>query len=291
MSFTKKIISATFTLGGGTFTGTSSNSVSVKGLRTALRVSESGPVRSQLSMKIYGLTPSVMNNLSTYSAPQGTQVNNSVSVQVGDSTNGLSLFYQGTISEANSRFNEQPEVGFEVTAYVGQYHAVAPNASLSYSGTADVAVILGNLAQQMNLQLENSGVQSKLSNPYFSGSVIDQMKACARAANINALIDPVRGVLAIWPKDGSRGGQIPLISPQTGLVGYPDFSLNQITFKTEFNPNIVCGRQVQLQSSIQPACGTYTVQSIETDLATETPGGSWFQTITAINVGNASKGK
>ena len=168
-----------------------------------------------------------------------------------------------------------------IQAHTYQYIAVAPADALSYSGSASVATIMSNLAMRMGLSLENNGVNVSLSNPTFGGSLVAQMRACARAANIYAQIDQVRSVLAIWPKNGSRSGAPVMVSPQTGLVGYPRFGLRQIQFKTLFNPSLVTGRRVQVQSSLQPACGIFTVIGLDIDVAAEEPNGPWFSTVTA----------
>jgi hypothetical protein len=64
------------------------------------------------------------------------------------------------------------------------------------------------------------------------------------------------GILAIWPKFGSRGGAIPLIAPPPlgGMVAYPTYSALGIDVQTLYTPSIGFGRQVQVQSSLQAAC-------------------------------------
>ena len=286
MAFTRKIISATFLLGGSqTFSGTQSNTLTVKGLRCSLRTQEVANVRATLDFKIYGLTPSQMNNLSTYGAPTPQQLNNEITIAAGDDENGLAIVFQGTISTCEPDYNELPEVGVYIQAHTYQYIAVAPADALSYSGSASVATIMSNIAMRMGLSLENNGVNVSLSNPTFGGSLVAQMRACARAANIYAQIDQVRSVLAIWPKNGSRSGAPVMVSPDNGLVGYPRFGLRQIQFKTLFNPSLVTGRRVQVQSSLQPACGIFTVIGLDIDLAAEEPNGPWFSTVTAAVIG------
>jgi hypothetical protein len=67
------------------------------------------------------------------------------------------------------------------------------------------------------------------------------MQDCATAAGINASV--INGTLAIWPKFGSRGGQIPLIAPppKGGMIGYPVFNELGVMLRTLYNPTIGLG--------------------------------------------------
>jgi hypothetical protein len=89
------------------------------------------------------------------------------------------------------------------------------------------------------------------------------------------------GILAIWPKFGSRGGAIPLIAPPPlgGMVAYPTYSALGIDVQTLYTPSIGFGRQVQVQSSLQAACGVFTVVGLRHQLECEMPGGKWFSTV------------
>jgi hypothetical protein len=284
--FTKKIIQVTFTLHSKTFAGSGgSNTLTISGLKTSFVMTQAGGIaRDAVSLVIYGLTPSQLNDLATYGMPPDSQFNNKISVSAGDSS-GLSLVYAGDIIDAYADYDGAPETSFAVTALVGAYLGVAPTPAVSYSGTVDAATIMGNIATLMNLTLENSGVNVKISNPYLSGSLFDQAKQVAKAGDFFATLDTVRHVLAIWPKKGARDGALTLIAPppQGGLVGYPKFTMGGVIFRTVFNPNIVFGREIQLQSSLQHACGKWVPMTVRTELATETPGGPWFQDVVAFS--------
>jgi hypothetical protein len=282
MSFTRKILSFTFTLPSGTFQGTGSNTLTVSGLKASISMRQQGGVtQDQVSIVIWGLTTSQMNQMSTFGVYPDLTKNAQITVQAGDTTSGLSTVFIGTIRIANADYSAQPNVAFVVEASANHYLAVAPAPPLSFNGTADVAVIIGNLAGQIGMTLENSGVSVKLSNPYFCRSAVDQIMACAKHANINVYIDTKMSVVAIWPKGQSRNGQLITIAPGKGLVGYPTFSAPFVTFRTEFNPSIVFGRDINVQSSLKTASGTFTPMWINTTLQTETQGGAWFQDIQA----------
>jgi hypothetical protein len=138
-----------------------------------------------------------------------------------------------------------------------------------------------SLATQMGLSFENSGVDVKLSFPYFYGSARNQAFFVAYHAGINWIID--NRTLAIWPAGGARGGQVPEVSPATGMVGYPAFVDQGIQVTTLFNPSIGYGSKVHVKSSILPPTGNWAVYSLDHDLEANMPGGKWFTTFGGYN--------
>jgi hypothetical protein len=279
MSFTKKHIDVTFTLGQGQFGTSGSNSVTVSGLRVSVDIAKAGGIsRGELSMRIYGLDLPTMSQLSKVGRLALSNVNNKVLVSAGDDESGMSTIFQGWICEAWADFNAMPDVYLTVNAQAGGFEAIQPVAPRSYKGTVDAAVVMANIAASCNLAFENGGVSVILSNPYFPGTATAQFEACKAAAGINGQFND-NGVLAIWPRDGSRGGLQPLISPSGGMVGYPRFNATGITVKTLFNPAVIHGGTVQVQSSLQPACGTWRVNTMAHNIESKRVGGAWFTTL------------
>jgi hypothetical protein len=147
----------------------------------------------------------------------------------------------------------------------------------------------------MNLGFENNGVSTKLPISYFPGNVWTQMQACAEQANINAEV--INGsVLAIWPKGGSRTSVtlVPVVSKETGMIGYPAFTQQGIIFKTVFNPQIAFGGTVKLTSSVlsgviaaqqdknksfkAPADSVWAIYKLDHALDSLVPRGQWMST-------------
>ena len=281
MSFTQRQISATITLATGTFNGTQGeNTVTLTGYRMSANVVKAGgDSQGQLNIRIYGLGLSLMNQLSTMGrTPVFIDSGNKISVAAGDSVNRLFVVFVGTIMQAYTDLNGAPDAIFHITAFAGLGESLQTIPASSYPGAANAATIMSGLATQAGLTFENNGVSVMLNSPYFPGSARTQMAKCARQANINWIID--NGKLAIWPMNGSRTGAVPLISPQTGMIGYP-FPSGQglLGVKTIFNPQISFGAQVQVQSSITPAVGTWAICHVEHDIECQLPGGNWMTTL------------
>ncbi|CAM2143829.1 Phage tail protein [Pararobbsia alpina] len=281
MSFTRKRIDVTISLGTGQFGDTGADTVTLTGLRVQAAIAvPGGDAMGVCQARIFGLPISMINQLTTV-GPINTAIRaqNSILLAAGDDETGLQTAYAGTIGEAWGELQGAPEVPFNVIGFAGLIAAVKPVGALSFQGSVDAATIMSGLADTMGLTFENNGVSVQLSNPYFPGTALDQVRACARAADILYVID--RNVLAIWPKDGQRGGDVPLISPDTGMIGYPTFSSNGLGVTSFYNPAIKPGGTIQVKSSLPVACGMWNVFNLNHNIESETPDGAWFTTLSA----------
>ncbi len=283
MSFVERAIDVTISLGKGQNGEDGYDVVKLTGLRVAVIVNKVGaPAFNTADLRIYGVPLSVMNRVSSLWTPITTFRNNLISISAGDAQSGMSVVYDGAIATCWVNASAQPDVSLDVHAMVALPGLMKPVAPTSFRGSVDAAVIMSGLAAQMGYNFENNGVQSLLSNPYFKGTAAAQARACVRAAGIEMQIDDQ--TLAIWPKGGSRGGAVPLVAPNTGLVGYPAYNGSGIALKTMYNPSIKAGGKIQVKSSITAACGTWNVWTLAHDLQSQTPDGNWFSEITGKTV-------
>lgn len=287
MSFSRKRIDVSFALANGQFAG-GGNSHTVSGLRVMCMIeSTGGESQSRLQLVIFGLPLSVMNQLSTVGAQIDQIYKNQVTVFAGDDEIGMSMVFQGQIIKAFVEGSAPPNVAFVVLGRPGHFDMVKPVKPISIQGSADAAGMMSQIAGQMGLSFENNGVTAKLANPYYPGTAMSQMMAIARHCGFDAIID--RGVLAIVPPDETRSSGTPLISPQTGMVGYPRFDQASVEVTSYYKPEVRCLGDIQIQSELTPACGIWKVVSITYELESETPGGKWFQTMSCAPMkGNIS---
>ena len=108
--------------------------------------------------------------------------------------------------------------------------------------------LLQKIAQAAGLQFENNGVDKKIANPYLPRSYREQIMALCSATGVQWTID--NGLLAIWPTGGSRQGSPIMVSPETGMVGYPAFNQQAVIVRTMFNSNLALGKQINVQSQL-----------------------------------------
>jgi hypothetical protein len=292
--FVKRLVTLIFQLGKDsngvryTFQEGNYDTVTVSGLRVQANIQNSiPPMQGGANVRVHGLTPSLHNQLSRLNRLDNGQVAiryNQLTIQAGDDQSGMSTVFSGHITFSQPDYNNAPDSSLIISAQAGYLDAIRPTPVLSYSAQADVAVIMQTLAAQAGYQFENTGVSVALSTPYLWGSPRQQMEMAARAANINWVIE--KNTLAIWPKGGARGGAVPLISPSTGMIGYPSLQdqANGWSIRTLFNPNLFIGGSCKIQSSIPNANGTFQVYQLSHALESETPNGKWESSFQAQNI-------
>lgn len=284
MSFTRKRIDVSFSMGSGHFGG-GSNSATITGHRVTAAISAAGGQSlTTLECAIYGLPLSQMNQLTTMGT-QYTQVgSNSITLAAYEEGNQPATVFKGTIQAAFADMRAMPEACLRVFAASGLIERVMTGKPTSIKGSADVARAMGQIAKQAGLQFENNGVNVKVNNPYLWGSPGLQARHLAEMAGVEHIIE--KGTLAIWPAGKPRQGGNATISPQTGMIGYPAYNNAGLEVHTLFDPSIQYGTQVTVQSDLTPACGTWFITNLDYILETEVPRGRWECILTLNRTGS-----
>ncbi len=303
-SFAQRVIETTIALAPNPqtgqpikFAGTDNDTVTLAGFRTMARIENSGGVNSRASVSIFGLAPSMMNQLSTLGMIFDLVQKNTITISAGSAASGLSPVFTGTIAMAYGDYSQQPGAPMRFECQVGLINAVVPVPALSFPGSTDVATVMAGLARQVPAGFENNGITIQLPPSYFPGTVRDQIRAVAEHAHINAEILPGSGgqqVLAIWPIGGSRtslsGQAVPLVSKGTGMILAPSFGPNGFAVvRNLFNPQIAFGGVIHIASDVVPqATRDWVVQRMSLALDAYVPKGKWEQTMVCYPKGFAS---
>lgn len=245
------------------------------GHRVSVAASISGGAgMAQVQVRIFGMQFADMNKFSTIGQLPAAFKPNTITILAGNVGAQPSQIFQGTIQAAWLDMQSAPEVSFNITGLGGLIEALTNIPASSFPGSVDAAVVLKGLAAQAGLNFENNGVSVMLSRPNYPGSARDQIQSCISSAGIQGVID--NGTLAIWPRGGSRTGTAALISPSTGMVGYPTYTSTGVLVTTEFNPQVRFGALVQVESSLPQANGPWRVVNLVHDIEAEMPNGKWF---------------
>lgn len=279
-----KLASNTQTNQPNKFSESGKDTVSMSGSRTSVRVSNSGaPADGRATVRIWGMKPSLMNQLATLGLVVNLVPKNTLTIAAGDSISGMATIFSGTVYAAYGEYSTQPDVPFIFECLSGVGDAVAPAAATSFNGSTDVATVMSGLARQMNVGFENNGVTRQLMNPYLSGSTMVQAQKVAEQAGIEWGIFN-GNILSIWPKGGNRKTpNVPLISKATGMISYPAYTQQGIIVRTRFNPQIAFGGLVKVESELKPASGTWAVNKLDLALDSMLERGEWMSTVFGYN--------
>jgi hypothetical protein len=287
MTFAVRKINVAFYLGTGAFGEAGHTSLTVTGLRIKLKTSvTAGVLPGMCDLQIYGLTPEQLSQLSALNANATITKKNTIAVTAGDE-HGMTLIFCGSIMHGAIELNSQPESFLRVHAVIGGIEQLATTNAVSYSSAAtDVTVIMKNFATLLGYSLENWGVTGTLSHPNFHGTLKQQIDTAGKAANIVCKLVPTgpsTGVLHIAPSAGQMGKYTEVISPDTGMVGYPSYCTDAVgvNIKCIFKPNLQLQQSVVIKSSLAVANGTWSVFNLSHDLESEMPNGNWFTYFTA----------
>lgn len=270
-AYAPRAIDVTFGL---TSSGGKTN-IKISGLRVEVQVEQANvPSTGLAHARIYGMTLDHMNALSSaglvYKAGQNT-----ILIEAGDQNTKLTPVFSGLIIEAYPDFRSQPEVAFYVFATPTTLAQLKPVPPQSFNGPTQAATAFQAIAQSAGWKLENNGVSAVLQSPYFKGTAWTQLLACVRAAGCFGYLDPVASTFAVWPKLGNRSGAQVIISPDSGMIGYPSFQATIVTVRTLFEPRAKIGQVITVKSQLVAANGKFTVINTAHDLASQSPDGPW----------------
>ncbi len=295
-SFVERIITLVIQLGTGPFGNTGSNTLTLgpigntatqpyNSLQCVVQIQNAtAPFPGQAIIQVWGLTLSQINQL-TVAGILYSNRNNLVAIQAGDAVTGMTTIFNGQIYDAYPQAS-QPDMPFVIVANPANAIQLTPAHPVTFNGPTDGVTALAAALAPTKFTLENNGVSAILSNPYFHGSAWDQVKAITSAMGCVGYLNLQKGVYAIWPQNGSRSaGNIPLISPATGMIGYPEFRQVLVKVRTLFNPHVslTIGNQFRVQSQFTAASGTWTIYSITHDISAQLPDGPWETTLVGVN--------
>lgn len=273
MTFSKKVIRATVTLDKSGM----NNQKVFEGFATHVSISKTGGVDfAQCAIEIYGLTLDVMAQLTVLSfRPLGRRWN-LLAIEAGESGGTLSSIFQGEVTSAYADLNGSSPV-LKMEAKTGAYPILDPTPQYAVSGQQSAGEVLQMLASQTGKTFKNEGVDATLSDCVITGDPITKMRAVADAVGADLIIDDDQIALVPRGKVRQVEGGIPVVSADTGMIGYPTFSGTGIQVSSYFRPDLRIGAAVRVSSIVPSASGVWKIVSLSHELSANTPNsGAWL---------------
>lgn len=274
-SFIKKIIEIRFTLSTGQFP--EGNTKIVKGLRCDITIDKPGlPAKNTAVGMVYGMRREDAEKLTTLAYRPLTIGRHLVEIFAGEDPEQLHLAFRGDITQAWGDYNKQPDANFYFEAITGFYSSIDPISPFTAEGGQLVSSICSSLANTIGVSFTNNGITSSVSNPYLKGTATQQAQQLSHDQDFDMFLDDNEMVITEKGQPTGEKNRAPLISPTTGMIGYPQFSQNGLTVKSLYNPAIKMGNWIEVQSSITKANGFFRTTSIKHRLSSESDDGPWF---------------
>lgn len=275
MTYKKRSLKFEFKLKEGKFDDKGNDTLTVENVKAELEIGAyGGDGGTTLEARIFGLSLDLMSSLSY----KGLQLNGAKQNMVKIWADESPIFF-GSITNCFADMNQMPDAPLIISAFATGFDQSIPAPPFSARGSVDAATIIESIAKSIGFTVVNNGVLYSLSNPYFDGNPIEQMIKVSKACGFN--IDTRVGVIFIWPQTGAVDDVKPLVSPETGLMGYPIFNNYGVSFQCTFSNLFVLGRRIQLNTSLKNASGIYTIVAAKHHLSTWTEGGPWTTIIQA----------
>lgn len=282
MPFVTRQIDLSLALASGALNERGDNAITLRGLRAEVLINNVGSelAFSRAQLRVYGMKMEDMQRFNTLARNVIQQRNDELTISAGDSLTGVRQIFAGNIAYANVNLMSAPNVCMDIAATPGLYYRMLAAAPNTYPGQSDVATIIQSLATRMGFAFENHGVTAQISDHYTHGTLIDQLWDVAETAGILCSIE--NKTVRIWPNNGAVDDVAIEVSPQTGLIGYPQFTPVGLRVEMEFRNDVIVGRKLRLISSVPQATGEWYINNMTHDLSTQTPNGPW-KTIALIS--------
>lgn len=228
------------------------------------------PSKEQCNVNIYGVGRETIKNFS-FLVFNNTIVNpfNMLEIIADDS-----LVFRGNYISSFGDFSQVPNISLKLNAVVSYAESFEkkPNTVIMASDNRSVESVFKQLADDMQFNYINGGVNMKCPDIVLSGSSYSKAWQLAKDLGLRIVISD--RIIAFAPKGQPINKIAVNINKGNGLIGYPSFTQTGITFRTLYNPLIRLGYLVKIESDMPGADGNWQVKNINTNLSTKT-GGEW----------------
>lgn len=288
-SFTAKRLRVTMILAGANsiFPGTNSNTLVLENMRVSAKIQAVARLSTQAEVKIYGMLQADMNALTVAWANPPVVLDHIIIIEANSTgrADGWVQIFKGTMIEAQPDYRGMPDVSFNILAVTGYFQKINAAEPTSYPYQVDIIVAARDIVDRMGSPwtLVEGGADGVLSNPYFWGTLWDQLAQACAAANADFYVqgDEILIVPAGQPRPSAPAV---ILSPETGLVGYPMFERSGLAVTALFDPVFTCGTPLEIQSSVPNASGRWYPYSLAYILEANVPKGSWLAQMLCLRV-------
>ena len=284
-SFTDKQLRVKLIMAGtnSVFPNTNSNTLTLTNLRMSARVQTVARQSTNADISIWGMKRADMNAL-TVAWANPPIIRNHVVILDVNSGDGWTQLFSGTILEAQPVYDAAPNVPFRVQAITGYFQKINPAPPTSYPGSVPILQIVTDLAARMGFTVADGGAKGVLTQPYLSGTLYDQLQQACQAAGADFYLQG--DVILVTPRGIPRAAAPSVIlSPSTGLIGYPSYERAGLSLACLYRPAILCGSPIEVRDSVvYGANGRWFPYAAEHQLESRQPNGAWFSKLFCMRV-------
>ena len=277
----RKVIRVTIRINGQDQICTSENEynqLQSTGLRVSCNIiNGNGAVSPTANIQIYGLALDKMLKLMRIQWNTMGAVQNTILIEAGEEGSELFKVYSGNITFAKIDMANAPNVSLNIESQSAIVDSLLPVQSKIFEANTDAAAMIEGICKDMGYRFENNGASKIIADGgTYNGTRINMIKSIADAADFDLYIE--QNNIAICPKGGPRKIPVPIISPKTGLVGYPIPDVRGVSFKAFYDPLIRFGGLVEIRDSVlgDTVNAKWRIFGTTVTIEANTDGGAWF---------------
>ena len=187
-----------------------------------------------------------------------------------------SLVFSGLIYACFADMNKSPGATVTMLANGGGELQKSNCPDFSASGSIFVRDILKAICVNAKYKFIDLGVDGAVMNPHYSGNSLAQISRACLDANLMFYID--KNTVSAW-KAGNPSEMpehYPVVTPESGLIGYPVFLPNGLSIKSAFSSLFFLGGSLELKTSLPNASGFYKISGIRHFLSSWDDKGDWY---------------
>jgi hypothetical protein len=265
----QKTIRTTIILAEGEFEDGTNTRV-IEGLATTVDITKAGlPEKNTAKIKIANLAMSDMEKMTFLAFRPLQNRKNKIMVEAGNLGEELSVVFKGDITSSFPDFSNAPDIFFNIEAMTSGWSLLLNTSPTSVDGEMPVSQLMAGWAQEAGFGLINNGITASVCNATYNGSPIEKAQQCANEVGIELLIDDENFTIQEW---GNPLGDAVVVNPQSGLIGYPNFTNDGISARCFFTPKLKLGGQVKIESIVPRASGYWKLTKLTHALSAYTTG-------------------
>lgn len=186
----------------------------------------------------------------------------SIALYAGRVSTGYSLIYKGDIRQASP--TQPPDIGVTFTAFTGDT-AKFETTSRSGGEMIKLSVLAKQIANDLGLNLVFEATDKQIGSYSYTGSKTKEVAMLNEVGGVSAYIDD--DDLVVRNTSTPQKGYSFDINKYNGMIGVPTVNERGVSVKILFNPEIIVGSQINLNSEINPSAnGSWCVYKINYDL-------------------------
>lgn len=255
------------------------NQLQATGLRVLCNIiNGNGAISPTANIQVYGLALDKMLKLMRIQWNTLGAILNTVLIEAGEEGKELTKVYEGNITFAKIDMANAPNVFLNIDSQAALVDALKPVEPIAFVGDTDAAEMIKIIAENyMGYTFENNGASKIIADGgLYEKTHLSMIQEIAHAADFDLYIE--QNNIAICPRGEPRAIPVPVVSPKSGLIGYPVPDVRGVSFSAFYDPLIRFGGTVKIADSIlgETVNGEWRIYGTTIRLESNLDNGAWF---------------